>query len=342
MESEYKIYAVKASQPEKNNAEKIEKIGKLYASLKSGKARFGWSYYEDANLKVIKNKMERLEMMGLTDDEKVTWSRGKFLLNVTKDDYLVYVNMPSYGECTIVQVKGTYDFDYGWDDKMNDFAHFVPCTFLYTFNRRANIVHPFLQKRLSLMGSSYQIYAKAEFEELLESLNTNSLGQDVSERLNDSINNTLVNLYKDVHHLYPAHALEKLIIEVLKNVLPYVVEIRKGPDVNGSDIDVELEIPIGLGENTIREKWAVQVKSYHGVMDTVKAVEDLDKAFELDSSYTRGMIVSTASEMTETCEDALTILKEKYKKDVLVLMGQELAYAVMQYHMSNIKEITKD
>lgn len=305
--------------------------------MKNGKARFGWSYYEGANLRRIQEKLTTYDIGSLSNDEKATWSRAKFLLDVVIGDYLVYINMPAYGKCTIVKVEGEYHFDYGWNSTINDFAHFVPCTFLYTFDRRDNVVHPFLQKRLSLMGAAYQIYAKSEFEALLESLRTGSRGQEVSERLNDQINDTLVNLYKGVYQLYPAHALENLVMEVLQNVLPHVVEVRKGPDVNGSDIDVELEIPIGLGENTIREKWAVQVKSYAGVMDTEKAVQDLDKAFQLDPSYTRGMIVSTASEMTESCEEALTILKEKYKKDILVLMGQDLAYPVMQHYMTKIK-----
>ena len=59
-------------------------------SLQQGISRFGWSYHDTADLKVIKNK----SWSEMSKDEILTWRKSSFLLNIKKGDWIVHINNP--------------------------------------------------------------------------------------------------------------------------------------------------------------------------------------------------------------------------------------------------------
>jgi hypothetical protein len=339
MKKEYTIYAVKAVQPWEEESDAEYWIPLLYEELKKGRARLGWGYYDEADLRKIKAKMEKKGWKSLSEDEKDTWKHTGFIFDyeVQDGDYFIYINMPEYGKCSIVKIVGDnrslYTFSKVWTkEKEDNFRHLISCKFIGTFDRNSSIVHPFLRRRLGLQGAWYRIRSeeddKEEFEELLNAIKEGTKGKSGTERLSGQIDKHLTEIVKEIHHNFPAHTLEDLILEVYKK-LPNVIDVRKGPDINGADLEVEFENGLGAGGLQKRELCAVQVKSYKGEMDSTRAIEDIKKAFRSNPGYTCGLIISTAQNITEDFEKELDKLREE--KYVDILFGKDLAYLLTKY-----------
>lgn len=144
--------------------DKPENVQKVFTSLQDGEGRFGWSYVETADLR----QLQRRKVAGedLSDDERACWN--PFLLRIAPDDYVVYINVPEWGQCTLAKVTGEYQ----WRWECGDFNHRFPvdAASVRTFDRNDKIVHPYLSARLKLRGRKWIIYAEAEFQNLLDEL----------------------------------------------------------------------------------------------------------------------------------------------------------------------------
>jgi hypothetical protein len=92
------IYAVKAEQDDGS------RIGALFQELLQGRARFGWSYEDGLDPRDLKARIARSGLNSLSEDEQQCIARTAFLLDVAPGDYFVYINMPSYGQCTAVKI----------------------------------------------------------------------------------------------------------------------------------------------------------------------------------------------------------------------------------------------
>lgn len=333
-EEKYTIYAVKTKQPWEEDFKYWTPL--IYDELKKGKARFGWSYFDDADLNKIEKKIKKDGWKSLNNDEQEAWNHAKFmLLYVKPGDYFIYINMPEYGKCTIVKITGEYDFSEVWDkEKKGDFRHFLPCEFLATFDRNSDIVHPYLRRRLGLQGAWYRIYAKDEFKELLNGITTGAPGKKAKSRFEEELDKYLNKISEELYHTFPAKDLESFLIEVLKN-LPNVIDVRKGPDVNGADIEIEFETGLEISGLKKKELCAVQVKSYEGKMGYKKAIEDIERAFDSTPDYTCGLIISTAQEMTEEFEAELNQLREEKGKNVGILLGKDLSRLIVKHGIQN-------
>ena len=326
---EYTIFAVKAIQPWEEGSDYW--MPRIYNDLKKGKARFGWSYFDKADLKKIKVKIDNGGWNSLNNEEKESWIHAHFMLSYVKQgDYFVYINMPEYGKCTIVKITGEYNFSEIWDNgKEGDFRHFLPCEFVATFDRNSNIVHPYLRRRLGLQGAWWRIYAKQEFEELLQEIKEGRQGKEVKERFEEEMNKYLDKISERLNYIFPSKNLEDLLIEVLRN-LPNVLDVRKGPDVNGADLEIEYETGLEIEGLQKKELCAVQVKSYEGEMGYTKAIEDIRRAFDSNPDYTCGLIISTALKITEEFEVELEKLRKDTGKNVGILLGKDLARLVVK------------
>lgn len=326
---EYTIYAVKVLQPWEEGSDYW--IPRICEELKAGRARLAWGYYDGADIRKIKKKSGERGWDSLSKEELTTWQHVWFVLGVKPGDYFVYINMPEYGKCTIVTITGGYDFSAVWDpEEQGEFRHCLPCEFKATFDRNADIVHPFLRQRLGLQRAWYRVYAKPEFRELLDAINRGLEGKPPEKRLEEAINKHLMQIAHETYRNFPGKSLEDLVCKILRQA-PNVKGVQKGPDVNGADLEVEFETDLGVGGLQSVELCAVQVKSYVGAMGYTKAIEDIRRAFESDRGYTCGLIVSTALEMTEDFERQLQELRAESNKDVGILIGKDLAYLLMKY-----------
>jgi len=247
---------------------------------------------------------------------------------VKEGDYLIYINMPEYGKCTLVKINGDYTFCKPWCG--DDFRHMRTCEFIATFDRNSNIVHPYLRRRLSLQGAWWRVYAQKEFEELLTSLESGKAGKSPEERIKEEIDKELNDIVNNVYRIFPEKSLEGFIMEIFKR-MPGIREVRKGPDRNGADLEIEFERGLEINGLLKTELCAVQVKSYEGNMGYTRAIEDIRRAFNSGRGYTCGLIVATALEMTKEFEIKLEELKKEMKKDVGILLGKDLARMVVKY-----------
>jgi len=169
---------------------------KLFEEIKKGKARFGWSYENSSDLNQIEKtlKANNWDFNKLVDDQAEVWDKGNFLLNIKTGDYLVYINQPQYGYCTICLSQGEYSFDDGIHcddfthaDDGNDFRHFIPSKFIGTFSREfAKSVDVKLYRRLVLLGRWWRIKTEEEFSSLLESVKQEQKDKKVDDQIMES------------------------------------------------------------------------------------------------------------------------------------------------------------
>jgi hypothetical protein len=323
---EFSVYALKAVQPSQEDGQYW--IPQLYAELKEGRARFGWGRM---NIRALKKTISEKSLDTLSSDEKDSWDHAAFLLEAQEDDYLIYINMPEYGKCSLVQVgTGSYTFGEAWDEeRRGDFQHYVQCRFISTFDRNDSIVAPYLSVRLKLQGSHWRISAEEEFNELLVSLEGVDEGRTAHQRLSAGIADALASTAEIIRKTFPNKNLEGLVQAIFQRV-PSVRDVRKGPDWNGADLVIEFDAGIpGLPRT---EVCAVQVKAYEGMMGYERAIEDIKKAFSLNPEYTCGLIVSTALELTAAFEESLESLRQECGKPVGILLGKDLALTLIRHH----------
>src|SRR4051812_20185361 len=86
----------------------------LLAALRKGEGRFGWSYVATADLRQLRSRIESVAWDSLSKDEQNCYQ--PFLLEFTKGDYVVYINVPDWGKCSVARVTGPYVWRYEDDD----------------------------------------------------------------------------------------------------------------------------------------------------------------------------------------------------------------------------------
>ena len=147
------VYAIKGSD---NPAD----VAMVYKSLLEAEGLFGWSYVETADLRQLRDRIELNGWESLSEGEKECYQ--EFLLRLREDDYIVYVNVPEWGECTLARVAGSYV----WRWEHEDFNHRFPVDpdSVQSFDRNSEVVPAALSARLKLPGRWWQVYAEAEFK----------------------------------------------------------------------------------------------------------------------------------------------------------------------------------
>jgi len=138
----------------------------IFSSLRNGEGRFGWSYVKTADLYQLKTKIESQGLDSLSKDEKNCYQ--SFLLDIKDGDYVVYINMPQWGKCSVARVTGSYF----WRYDEGDFNHRFPVApkSVFVFDRNEPGVHPDLSARLKLRGRFWRIDVKDKFEALVQNL----------------------------------------------------------------------------------------------------------------------------------------------------------------------------
>ena len=318
-------YAIKA-------AEEKSDVDMVFNSLKGGEGRFGWSYVKTADLSELRERIKHSGWDSLTQEEQDCYNGQDFLLHLKDGDYVVYINVPEGGQCTLAKVTGEYE----WRYEDHDFNHRFPVdpASIRTFVRNQDIVPAALRARLKLPGRKWTIYVEREFEMLLESLRkgivskTSTPESNLAELLQE-IRPQYSEITKKIHHTHPGKDLETFVERVFAKV-PGVKKVtrQEGRDDRGADLLVELEfgeIP-GLVQTLV-----VQVKSWTGEMAADSAVRDIERAFDYYSDAKMGLIVSTAESASEAFHQEMERLQEEKEKPVSLLIGDDLAAFFLRY-----------
>ena len=318
---DYTIYALRGSGVPDRDAS-------TYNSLQEGVGRFGWSNVETADLKKLQSRIHAGD--DLTEEERACYH--PFLLDLKKNDYVVYINIPEWGKCTLARVTGPYFWSYEDDDFNHRFS--VDPKSVREFDRNDAIVHPQLSGKLKLQSGKWRIYdLHEEFEHLIASLEEGKGGTPRTPETNiDWLKKDILSdITKKIQRTHPGSQLESLIAGIFRNV-PGVKEVKEqgGPGERGADLQVifEWEVPIlGIQE---QRTCVVQVKSFEGEMEETKAVDQIREALQYWGAD-MGVIVSTATAGSEVLDMALEQLEEDTEKRGSLLIGEDVAAFVLRW-----------
>jgi hypothetical protein len=322
--SGYTIYALKGD---------ADRSDSVVSSLNQGEGRFGWSYIENADLRHLKSKIDATGWNSLSNEEKDCYQ--SFLLDIKANDYVVYINVPEWGKCTLARVTGPYM----WRFEDDDFNHRFPVDkdSVIEFDRNDAVVHPALSARLKLQGRYWRIYLKDEFEALVKALKDGVAGKLRTAKTNiaflsQEIQPLLVNITEKIHHTHPNYDLEALFAEVLKGV-PGVKEIKLqgGAGDYGADLLAVFESGLPVPGLQQQRTCVIQVKSFEGEHWDTKAVNDIRRALDHYPEAEMGLIVSTATSSTETLDNALDEIREETGKPVSLLIGADVASFLLRF-----------
>ncbi|MCW5977115.1 MAG: restriction endonuclease [Bryobacteraceae bacterium] len=321
---EYTIYAIKGSTD-----------CDLLASLRSGEGRFGWSYIETADLSQLKSRIDSAGWNSLRNEEKDCYQ--SFLLELRADDYVVYVNVPDWGQCSAARVTGPYVWRY--EGAGTDFNHRFPVDpkSVFVFDRNDAAVHPALRARLILRGRYWRIYAKDEFEALLKAQDAGLVGKPRTPQENlaflaKEMEPLLRSITEKIHHTHPNYDLEALVAEMFTKV-PGVRQVKPqgGAGDHGADILVVFESGLPIAGLQQQRTCVVQVKSFTGEHWDTQAVEDIRRAFEHYPEADTGLIISTAAAASESFDKALEKMREDTGKSVALLIGPDVAAFFLRF-----------
>jgi hypothetical protein len=306
----------------------------ILSSLRQGEGRFGWSYCSTADLRELRSKIEAAGWeSGLSDEEKDCYQ--SFLLDLQDGDYVVYINVPEWGHCTIARVTGPYV----WRFEDKDFNHRFPVdpSSVLAFDRNDAVVHPALSARLKLRGRYWRIYLQDEFAELIKALTEGIVASPRTPVVNlaflaKEIQPFLVNITERIHHTHPNTALEALLAEVFKNV-PGVREVKwqGGAGDYGADLIVVFESGLPVPGLQRQSTCVIQAKSFEGEHWDITAANDIRRAFDHYPEADMGLIVSTATAGSKVLENALDQIREHTGKPVALLIGADVAAFLLRF-----------
>ena len=319
-------------------------VDKVHSSLRSGEGRFGWSYERTADLRELRERIKRSGWDSLNGDEKECYQ--DFLLRLQGGDYVVYINVPQWGQCTLAKVTGGYEWRYEDDDFNHRFP--VDRQSVRKFDRNSDIVPAALCARLKLQHRWWTIYAEPEFDSLLQSLRRGGQANPRSpetnlKELSQGIRPVFSKIAETIQHTHPGKTLEPFVEEVFNRV-PGVKSVKRkeGRADHGADLVVEFEfVPIpGLVQT---QTLVVQIKSYTDTHVDTGAVDDIRRAFKYYDEHGQrtdmGLIVSTAESSGEALEQELEKLQKESKKPVSLLIGADLAGFVLKYGGGSVELI---
>lgn len=303
-------------------------------SAKVGKPRFGWSWFDGANLNLLSKK----EWGKMSKDEKDSWRKSRFLLDIKKGDWIVHINLPVWGKCIVGQVVEEYSFE-SFGEAEQDFRHFFKTDIItiIEFDRNDANVHPMISQKLKLRGRYWRIYAEKEFLQSLDNLNNNRVSIEQSKKigtyyLKEELNTTLKKITEQIHKTHPRKDLEYFIADIFKNI-PNVIDVKVNGSGWGTDFGADIIVKYTSGLDFLNfqkvETLVVQVKSYAGTHWETEAVEQIEKAMEEFSADT-GLLITTG-ESSKNLEKAIEELGNRVEKPVSLLAGEDVAKFVLKY-----------
>jgi restriction endonuclease Mrr len=291
---------------------------KVYEEIKNGKSRFGmWD--QVASLK----------------EPSYWYGKNAILLRIKEGDWIVHVNLPSYGKCVAVKTTGEYGFDEGllchWGKDFNNFIPVDPQTMI-EFDRNNSNVLPTVN--LAPRRRAQRVLAVADFLTSIENLKEGKFDSTTKQdkgikHLQDKITKLLPTITSHIQEMNRSKEFERFLDRIFKG-MPNTVSIQNGfgwRTDHGADLIVEFENPI-IGVN-VTTKLVVQAKSYSGQHFDTNAIDQIVEGIEKYNADA-GLLITTATE-TEILEEYLRKKTEEIGKTIDVIAGNEVAKFVLRY-----------
>jgi hypothetical protein len=289
---------------------------KVYAEIKNGKSRFG--------------------MWEQSDSLHEKWyGKNAFLLRVKESDWIVHVNMPSYGKCVAVKTVGEYAFDEGvqcsWGSDFNNFIPVDPKTIIEFKRNNPNILP---SVNLAPRKRAQRVLKVSDFltsiENLKEGKYNSTKKQDKSIiHLQEKVTKLLPQITGHIQEMNKSKEFERFLHRIFSG-MPNTVSIQNGfgwRTDNGADLLVEFDNPI-IGIN-VTTKLVVQAKSYSGKHFDTNAIDQIVEGIK-EYNADAGLLITTANE-TEVLEEYLRKKTEEIGKTIDVIAGNEVTKFVLRY-----------
>lgn len=288
----------------------------VYSEIKNGKSRFGM-WEQSVSLKE--------KMLGA----------NAFLLRIKEGDWIVHVNMPSYGTCVAVKVTGEYGFDEGiqvsWGVDFNNFLPVDPNSIIEFDRNNPNLLP---SVNLAPRRRAQRILAVTDFLTSLENFKEGKFNSTTKEdksiiHLQEKMTEILPQITALIQGMNKSKEFEKFLNRIFKRI-PHTVSVSNGFGFrtdHGADLLVEFGSPV-IGIN-VSTKIVVQAKSYSGQHSDTSAVDQIVhgiKEYDADA----GLLITTGEE-TEVLEYYLRKKSEEIGKTIDLIAGKEVAKFVLRY-----------
>ena len=137
----------------------------VFDELRHGRARIGWSYDDDLDLRIIRDKGG-----DLNEAQEAATKCLPFLTKMEKGDVILYPHQPEEGKFSIVRVTGEYDYDDGLEN--GDFRSVRPCELVSgsPVDMYDEIVTASLRERMGLPGRLSRVSDTGPLAYLLDNL----------------------------------------------------------------------------------------------------------------------------------------------------------------------------
>ncbi|MDA8010462.1 MAG: restriction endonuclease [Alphaproteobacteria bacterium] len=308
----------------------------VYESVKNGKSRFGWSWEDHHNLKVVDKwngaDFDKLSEKGV--DVSDQFYRQFFLFNIEKGDWIVHINTPEWGKCIAAKVTSEYDFDEGLKiGEGVDFRHnfSIDTSSIVEFDRNDPNILPTVN--LQPRQRQHMVNSAEDFLRSMENLKEGRvrLGENETREefhLKESVAPHLQKITELIHKMHKGKKLEIFLAKVMQKI-PGVVDVKKNGFGWGSDYGADLIVFLGanLGKIDYEHKVIVQVKSFSGQHSELNAIEQIKTGIEKYGG-TAGLLITTG-ERTEELEKKATEVSDKIGKQIDLLCGEEVAQFVI-------------
>jgi len=294
---------------------------------------------QDARLKVyndIKKGKSRFGMWDQSVSLREQWyGKNASLLLIKEGDWIVHVNMPSYGKCLAVKTVGEYDFDAGlpcnWGTDFNNVIPVDPQTIVEFERNNPNIIP---SVNLAPRRRIQRIVRVADFLTSLENLkggkfNLKSQQDKGIIHLQEKVTELLPQITARIQEMNKSKEFERFLNRIFSS-MPNTVSSPNGfgwKTDKGADLLVEFGNPIA-GVN-VTTKLVVQAKAYIGDHFDKKAVDQIVEginAYNADG----GLLITTANE-TEVLEKYVRERSEDIGKTIDVIAGNDVAKFVLRY-----------
>lgn len=310
-----------------------EPIPGVFEELQAGRARIGWSYRDDLDLRLIQDKIQQRSPLNKCEQDAKRCLG--FLTGPALDDYLLYPHQPDRGQFYVVQVKGEYDYSAAEDGLDGDFRSFRPCSLMTAepVDMYDEIVPSQLRQRLGRPGRFSEVYDTDPLFIFLKALPEAGRIQD------DSNQASLQRIHKELREKLPDALyrefsradLSRKLCPDLFDRMGYSYVVQEGPAEAGSDIIVSLGSPLLLDSVEIRI--GVQVFAYKGIVEKSDLQSKLDQLLQgWDANSLNYGALLTTGLCSKEAEEALDRHnKNEPNRHVRLINGRDLANLFLQY-----------
>ncbi len=304
----------------------------VFDELCRGRARIGWSSYDNQDLRKIDRKIRNGE--NLTPAEGGGRKGAKrclpFLTKVQERDLLLYPHQPERDLFSIVQVTtGEYGYDAGLDE---DFRSVRPCKLIpgSPVNMRDGIVIASLRDRLgkpsriSLVDATGYAYP---LKYLLDNLPTkagktqDSSGLEAIDRIRDMLREGLPDT---IRQEFNGAALSRQLCHQLFERMGYVHNVQEGPGEAGADIVVTVDDTLLPDEGC---RVGVQVFAFGGSVHEGSLKGKLNQLLAgwETNGLDYGVLLTTGTPTNEALAVLVAHNKENPERHVKLIDGNMLA-----------------